>query len=220
MSTDNALVLAPRNLGRFTPEAGEAVARLFALGHSLREIWQSSPDQYPEPMFVTRWRREYPAFDALMREAEAARAVDLAEAAIKMADDPGVSPARARVAVSARQWYAEKLDPKRMGARTTLAGDLESPVAVMNGDLTQVDEATLLAIIAGRLPAPNPAAGGGEPPLCASTPPRPSELPGPALSHKIGAGPSVSSNTSGGPKISESDVLDAVAQQMESDSLD
>ncbi|MES3041814.1 MAG: terminase small subunit protein [Pseudomonadota bacterium] len=54
--------------------------------------------------------------------------------------------ARSRLRVDARKWYASKLAPKKYGEKTTLAGDPESPLAVLMMDQIAANPRSRLTI--------------------------------------------------------------------------
>ena len=84
-----------------------------------------------------------------------AREIGYAARAEKAVQDAKAAPdaAKGRLAFDAERWLLSKLDPRRYGDRTTLAGDPESPLQVRSS--RELTDAELVAIAAG-------GAGGGE----------------------------------------------------------
>lgn len=160
--------LSPRE---YTPERGEHVAMRYASGEpgtTLAALHRADPDAVPEPLVVRRWRRAWPAFDALMVEAEQARAAAMMEATLDIADGDRLA-ASAKNAIAARWRMAEALDPSTFGQRRILAGDAMSPLRI--GAAHELTDAELLAIASGRDPSllltgAAQAAGDAEGPPC------------------------------------------------------
>lgn len=115
----------------YTREVAEALAEEYSMGEStLKQIHQSNPHDVPPPMVVERWRVEKPVFDALMREAERARAMVLMEDTIPIAGNVNVNAAVTKNMIAARFRNAEVLDRARMGPSRTLLGDASQPFLV------------------------------------------------------------------------------------------
>jgi hypothetical protein len=93
----------------------EWIAREHACGASLATLHAQHSDRVPNPIIVKRWRREFPAFDLLMIEAEHARADCLVDETLGIADDTSRNAAAAGNAIRARQWLAERLNRKLYG---------------------------------------------------------------------------------------------------------
>jgi len=111
MSVDQRMVFL-KDVREFSVEAAEFIALSVARGESIRDLHESCEDLVPSPLVVNRWRKQYPAFDAVMREAEEAKAQTLADEVIKIADDEERQAAQAGNAIKARQWLAGKLAEK------------------------------------------------------------------------------------------------------------
>lgn len=104
----------------YDPGRAESLALAFASGEpgtSLPELHRAFPETYPAPLIVRRWRSVFPAFDALMREAESARAHALMDATLPIADDSTRGAAHAKNAIAARWRLAEALAPESFGSR-------------------------------------------------------------------------------------------------------
>lgn len=176
----------------YTPELGEWIAGRVADGASLGELRRAFPDSVPPPAVVQSWRDTVPAFGTIMDAADRARADALAHETVAIADGPRQA-ARARNAIQARQWLAERLDRARFGPR----------VGVDHGRATvehvhTLSDAALVAIIEraeserGRTLDATPIeparlTHGGHPPAAQSEPPAGERGEGPSLrTKKIG----------------------------------
>ncbi len=91
---------------------------------SLADLHRADPEHIPAPLFIRRWRKERPAFDALMIEAEQCRAEALFDQCLSVADDPQLVAASARVATDVRFRMAESLDSGRYGKKVELSARL------------------------------------------------------------------------------------------------
>lgn len=130
----NALVTAPIE---YSYPLAEWIASEHASGDSIAQLCRAHADTIPGPLVIRRWRRDYPAFDLIMREAEKARAEILADETIAIADDEGRIPAQARLAVSSRQWLAGRLDRDRYGAIAVSGPQVAA--ATDHGDMSDDD---------------------------------------------------------------------------------
>lgn len=108
-----------RDPRQYTFEVGEWLAVEHSKGDSVATIHQAHPDRIPAPIYITRWRKEFPAFDLLMTEAEQARAEVLADQTLEVADDKERNAASAGNAIKARQWLAARLNRGRFGTHKT-----------------------------------------------------------------------------------------------------
>ena len=108
----------------YSADIAEQLAEEYSFGRSsLLQLHESDPYNIPPPMVIRRWRDEKPTFDALMGEAERARAMVLAESTIELADDVTVLAAITKNRITARLRNAEILDRDRMGVRGSGAAD-------------------------------------------------------------------------------------------------
>ena len=175
MSVNEAMVLL-RDVREFHPGAAEFIALEVASGASIAELHEHHEDMVPSPLIVNRWRRQVPAFDLLMNEAEQAKAQTLADQIIKIAGDEDKQAAISNNMIKARQWLSEKLsgasaDASGMtfnanirltdeqlimiasGGKPALEGELddETPIQALVGqdDLPVVDESGGLSVGAG-----------------------------------------------------------------------
>ena len=148
MSVDaGAHMVMLRNVRDFTVESAEFIAIEVAGGATVAELHECHGELVPSVLVVNRWRRKYPAFESLMREAEEAKAEVLAEGIVKIADDPELQSAQARNAIDARKWLAGRLHEK-------YGKDVVAPVTGpgVSVNLVVSDE-QLMQIAAGGLPA-------------------------------------------------------------------
>ena len=153
---------------QYSPAVGEWIALEYASGEpgtELGALHRSCPDRVPAPLIVARWRSVWPAFDALMREAESARARALMAQTVTIADSDARGAAHAKNSIAARWRLAEMLAPDVVvprgvnapggGVTVTLSDD--QLLAIARG----VDPLALLGALAGE--APGPPTG---PPVC------------------------------------------------------
>jgi len=143
--------LEPKPLGRpamFSQALADTICERISDGESLRSI--CSEEIMPNKATVFRWLASDKEFSDQYARAKEEQAETLADEIIEIADDgrndtyidheSGVVKtdhdviARSRLRVEARKWVAAKLKPKKYGDRTTIAGDAESPLAVLTMD--------------------------------------------------------------------------------------
>jgi hypothetical protein len=149
MSLDQNMMPVQRAVD-YTPGVGQWIALRVASGEpdtSLSALHRFDPERIPAPLIVRRWRQVWPAFDALMVEAEKARAAALMDQTIQIADGPGLA-ANAKNGIAARWRLAEALDRERFGPRQSLDVRVDVRVGVAP-DLT---DAQLAAIARGADP--------------------------------------------------------------------
>ncbi len=75
---------------------------------------------------VYAWKERHAEFQELYARARLDRADMMAEDVIRVVDTED-DPARARVQMDARKWYAAKLNPKQWGDKTIIGGDPDNP---------------------------------------------------------------------------------------------
>jgi hypothetical protein len=126
----------------YSAELGEWIADRIAEGTSVAQLCEAYPDSLPSVATIRAWRDALPAFNALMVAADRALADTLAHATIGIADGPRQA-ARARNAIQARQWMAERLDRERFGARVDVAHSGRATIEHIH----TLSEAALVAII-------------------------------------------------------------------------
>ena len=110
------------------------------MGASVKELHDCHEEMVPSPLVVNRWRKNVPAFDLVMREAEEAKAQGLADEVIGIAADEERQAAISGNMIKSRQWLAGQLSE---GFRKESQGGVKVD---MNVRLT--DE-QLMAIAAG-----------------------------------------------------------------------
>ena len=125
----------------------EWIACEYAGGATLRELSNLHPDVVPSPLVLARWRKLYPAFDLLMREASNAKAQVLADETIALSDDRVNNAAQTANSIRARQWLAARLDRDTYGD----AKQVTLTQGASNEGLATYTDAELQAIIAGAL---------------------------------------------------------------------
>lgn len=140
MSVNENMVFFPE-AEEFDYGKAEFIAREVALGAGVSELHQDHPDRCPSPIVVNRWRRQIPAFDLLMGEAEQAKAERLADEVITIADNDELLSAQAGNAIKARQWLAGKLH-ERFG--NAPKGESVGPQTVNN--ILMLSDEQLMAI--------------------------------------------------------------------------
>ena len=102
-------------------------------GESLRQICRDP--EMPSRATVMRWQNENPEFEARCARAREWQADYMDDKILEAAENCTNENAQAaRVKISAYQWRASKLAPKRYGDRVDLkhSGDAENPVAVVH----------------------------------------------------------------------------------------
>lgn len=114
-STEKAADICARMLNR------HADGRLY----SLRDICRD-PDM-PCESTVYLWLSKYPEFSDMYTRAREDRAHMAADEILSIADEEE-DPAKARVRIDARKWYAGKLSAKHYGDKVTHSGDPNAPM--------------------------------------------------------------------------------------------
>lgn len=149
MAINEALVIF-RDVKEISQGAVEFIVLEVAKGASVRDLHECHEDLVPNPIVVNRWRRAYPAFDMLMKEAEEAAAQGMAHEVIGIADDPELQAAQARNAMEARKWLAGTLDGKYGSGG---GGGGGSGGGVVINQSVRLTDAQLMAIAAGKMDA-------------------------------------------------------------------
>jgi len=118
------------NLGRptiYTDNLADEICDRIAAGESLRTICDD--DTMPNRRTVMRWLDANPVFATKHARARKLQADVMDEKILAVADASTNETAQAdRVKIAAYQWRAARLDPKKYGDRTILAGDPEAPI--------------------------------------------------------------------------------------------
>lgn len=108
MSVNEAMVLL-KDVREFSVGAAEFIALEVASGASVKELHENHEEMVPSPLVVNRWRRNVPAFDLLMQEAEQAKAQGLADEVISIAGDEKRQAAVSGNMIKSRQWLSGQL---------------------------------------------------------------------------------------------------------------
>ncbi len=119
----NATLATATALGRptsFTADCADAICARVMDGAILADICRDA--DMPDRRTVYRWFKAHDDFRLMYAHAREARADMIADEVINIADTEP-DPNKARVRIDARKWYAAKLNPKRYGDRTVIAGD-------------------------------------------------------------------------------------------------
>ena len=147
MVVNEALVVL-QDVAEINREAVELIVLEVSKGTSVRELHECYEDVVPNPIVVNRWRRQYPAFDLLMQEAETAAAESLAFEILKIADDEDRQSAQARNAIDARKWLAGIMDKRFSSGGGAKAGN---SITINAGE--HISDEKLMEIAAGALAA-------------------------------------------------------------------
>lgn len=101
----------------YSEALGRSIADLYVeTDGGLWGVCAANPDEIPPPTVLSAWKRQYPAFGLMMREAEKVRAERLMEQTIVIADTEAGSPARLSLRIDTRTRMAERLDRARFGS--------------------------------------------------------------------------------------------------------
>lgn len=133
---------------QYTADKGAYIAEEFASGESLKVICEDSDNWLPSMLIVKRWRRMFPAFDAMMIEAAECRAENHAEAMLIAAKDTNLQAAQARNQMTAHEKLAGWMSPSAYGDRKQ-----QDPAASDTAPVFMLTDEQLLAIAAGKMPA-------------------------------------------------------------------
>ncbi len=109
-----------RRVGRpslFTAELAAAICERISLGESLRSICRD--EGMPEKLTVLRWLSQDDQFCAQYARARDLQADTHAEDIVDISDTEP-DPAKARVRIDARKWFASKVAAKKYGDATLL----------------------------------------------------------------------------------------------------
>jgi hypothetical protein len=128
-------------------QAASWIAQEHATGATLLELHNNHPDTVPSPMTVKRWRREFPAFDLLMVEAEHARADVLIDKTINIADNDDRTAGAARNSIQVRQWIAARLNQSRYGQKSAIDSTHNHSGTVKHESMSVYSDDDLQAII-------------------------------------------------------------------------
>lgn len=171
MSIDSA-PMPPLDVRAYDATRAEWIALRYASGEpgtSLRALHLADPAAVPEPLIIARWRKTWPAFAAVMVEADEARAAAMMDETVEIADDSSKLAANAKNGIAARWRMAEALAPGMFGQRRILAGDANAPLRI--GQASELSDADLMAIARGADPTLLLAGGAGTSPAPPTSPP-------------------------------------------------
>lgn len=101
----------------FTAELAAAICERISLGESLRSICRE--EGMPEKLTVLRWLSQDDQFCTQYARARELQADTHAEDVVDISDTE-TDPARARVRIDARKWFASKVAAKKYGDATLL----------------------------------------------------------------------------------------------------
>ncbi len=174
---NNLVVHDPR---QYDYNTAQWIAQEHAKGDTLLALHEAHEDTVPAPLIITRWRREFPAFDFLMIEAEAVRADVLVDQTLVIADSDARTAGAARNSIQSRQWLAARLSRDKYSQHKTIDSNLHIPSDGKDAPrLSEYSDADLQAIMRAGLKATSiegesvvvPAATPGTPPGQVATAP-------------------------------------------------
>lgn len=120
---------------RYSEEIAALILRRIANGESLRAICDDK--NMPDRGTVLRWVDDHPEFATGYARARDVQQEAYAEDAVYIADTEP-DPTRARNRILSRQWYAEKLKPKKFGPKIGIEGTAPDGGIIVH--VTQDDE--------------------------------------------------------------------------------
>lgn len=147
-----------------SPENFEAIAERVSQGEPLHRIADTTP-YLPSALVLKRWRREYPAFDAMLRDAESVHADRLAHETIDIADDENRSAAHARNGIASREKLAQALDRAAYGSGPAVAVNVDTGPGEAGKGIEDASTEQLWAMLASRGAIIDAGEEGGTPPL-------------------------------------------------------
>lgn len=112
----------------YSEELANEIAARVAEGESLKTL--GAMDDMPSLRTLIRWTAEHPEFETQLFHARQAKADGYIEEAVEISDEPVktlADAARNRVRAQTRLHVAEKLAPRRYGARVGLHGVAGEP---------------------------------------------------------------------------------------------
>jgi len=112
----------------YTDEIATEICRRLALGESLVKICEE--DGFPVQSTVYLWLQRHKEFSEKYTRARDQQADVLAEQTVTIADETN-DPAKARLQIDARKWFASKVAPKKYGDKIAqeLSGPNGQPIA-------------------------------------------------------------------------------------------
>lgn len=114
----------------YSEELSQEICKRLSSGMSLRKICAES--DMPNISTVMDWLSKNQTFSAQYARAREAQAETLADQIVDLVDEED-DPAKARVRMDARKWFASKVAPKKYGDKITqeMTGDMS--VTVITG---------------------------------------------------------------------------------------
>lgn len=114
---------------RYSDGVADEICERLSNGESLLSICKD--DHMPEQGNVYRWIVRHEEFATKYARAREAQAEFLVDELVAIADNPEEDVQRSKLRLETRRWIAEKLRPKKYGAKLELAGDAEAPLQVV-----------------------------------------------------------------------------------------
>lgn len=134
----------------YTPEKAAEFCAALAEGGTIRKICKKAG--MPSKATVFRWLREQPEFLTMYELATDERADTMIDEIVEIADNcktDADSIRKAKLRIHARVEQAQKMKPKKYGAKVQLTGDGGGPIAsTATLDVTGLSTATLHEIMA------------------------------------------------------------------------
>lgn len=115
----------------YSEEIAEQICTRLSLGESMRQICESKG--MPDRTTVLRWMDKSEEFAAKCARARDEQADLMDDRILEVAEQVlrgEMEPDAARVGISALQWRASKLKPKKYGDSTTIKGDKDNPLTI------------------------------------------------------------------------------------------
>lgn len=124
------------SVSTYTDEVAADICVAISEGKSLVAACKELGVEYKH---VFKWITEYPDFKDNYARAREAQADYLADEVVAIADEEA-DPAKARVRVDARKWYAGKLKPKKYGDKQQVDMDVTSKGESINPAVSRLSE--------------------------------------------------------------------------------
>jgi hypothetical protein len=107
----------PKPRVTYSPELAEAICDHIAAGQPLTAFCKGA--KRPTRKVVYEWLATYETFRVLWDAAQRMRADQYVEDMVRIADTT-IDPHKARLQIETRKWIATKLNPEKLGEKTTL----------------------------------------------------------------------------------------------------
>lgn len=115
----------------YSEEIADKICLRLSLGESMRQICESKG--MPDRTTVLRWMDKSEEFATKCARARDEQADLMDDRILEVAEQVlrgEMEPDAARVGISALQWRASKLKPKKYGDSTTIKGDKDNPLTI------------------------------------------------------------------------------------------